>query len=134
MNDAGNAPDPQLDTIRTNVARLAEVATADAVVGPRIEANGRTVIPLASVSAGYGFGLGYGHGLEAAQNAKGGGGGGGGGSHARPVAVVELSNEGVRVRQVVDSTRITLASLVLAAWVVFWIGRTIRPLRPFRWF
>ena len=131
MNDAESGPDPKLDTIPGTVSRLAEVATADAVVGPRIEANGRTVIPLASVSAGYGFGLGYGHGMEAAQNAKGGG---GGGSRARPVAVVELSDEGVRVRQVVDSTRITLASLVLAAWSVLWIGRTIRPLRPFRWF
>ena len=130
MNDAESGPDPKLRTIPGTASHLAEVATADAVVGPPIVANGRTVIPLASVSAGYVFSLGDGHGMEAAQDAKGGG----GGSRARPVAVVELSDEGVRVRQVVDSTRITLASLVLAAWSLFWIGRTIRPLRPFRWF
>ena len=95
--------------------------------------EGRVIIPLASVSAGYGFGYGVGPGHRAragltSEEATGGG-GGGGGARARPVAVLELTAAEFRVHQVVDSTRITLASLALAAWSLFWITRTIRAFR-----
>ena len=128
-----------------SISRLAEVANADAVVGPVEEREGRTVIPLASVSASYGLGMGFGRGEgpgEDASNGSGsagaddggssageGGGGGGGRGRARPVAVVEITDENLRVHQVVDSTRITIASLTLAAWSVFWITRTVRSFR-----
>ncbi len=115
------------------VARLAEVASADSIVGPVQEQEGRIVIPLAAVSASYGLGVGYGRGDSGedggdsdAGSGEGGGGGGGGKGSARPVAVVEVTPEKLRVHQVVDSTRITLASLLLAAWSVFWITRTVR--------
>lgn len=113
------------------VTRLAEVASADSIVGPIQEQEGRIVIPLAAVSASYGLGLGYGRGDSGedggdADSGEGGGGGGGGQGSARPVAVVEVTAEKLRVHQVVDSTRITLASLLLAAWSVFWIARTVR--------
>jgi uncharacterized spore protein YtfJ len=39
----------------------------------------------------------------------GGGGGGGGGASGRPVAVISVSEEGVRVEPVVDATKIALA-------------------------
>jgi len=39
----------------------------------------------------------------------GGGGGGGGGASGRPVAVISLSEEGVRVEPVVDATKVALA-------------------------
>ena len=42
---------------------------------------------------------------------------------------VELTEEDLNVHQVVDSTRIAVASLVLTAWSVFWITRTIRAFR-----
>jgi uncharacterized spore protein YtfJ len=118
------------------VGRLAEVASADAIVGPTHEHEGRTVIPLASVTATYGLGMGYGSGDgssdESSEGGGGGtgeGGGGGGKGSARPVAVVEVTDDHLRVHQVVDSTRITLASLGLAAWSVFWITRTVRSFR-----
>jgi uncharacterized spore protein YtfJ len=127
----------------SSVSRLAEVANADAVVGPVQERDGRTVLTLASVSASYGLGMGFGRGEEVGGDAlddsgpgsdshgsgEGGGGGGGGRGRARPVAVVEITDENLRVHQVVDSTRITIASLTLAAWSVFWITRAVRGFR-----
>ena len=119
----------QMQQIPAAVVRLSEVASADAVVGPAQERDGRTVIPLATVSAAFGLGMGYGRGDEDKGSGEGGGGGGGGRGGARPVAVIELTADTMRVHQVVDSTRITLASLALAAWCVFWITRTARAFR-----
>ena len=119
--------------IPPTAARVTEVANANAVVGPVQRLEGRVIIPLASVSAGYGFGYGFGRdrrthaGIEPEEAS--GGGGGGGGARARPVAVLEITAAEFRIHQVVDSTRITLASLALAAWALFWITRTIRAFR-----
>ncbi|MCY3887621.1 MAG: spore germination protein GerW family protein [Chloroflexi bacterium] len=109
--------------IGRNVSRLAGVASADAVVGPVQQVEGRLIVPLASVSTGYGFGGGWGSSPEEDR------GGGGGGAKARPVATLEITATEFRVHQVVDSTRITIASLLLAGWTVFWITRTIRAFR-----
>ena len=119
---------PDLREIPLAVARVIEVAKGNAVVGPALERDGRTVIPLAAVAAGYGFGLGFGQSFEEGQAAAAPSGGGGGGG-ARPVAVLELSEQGVRVHPVLDSTRITIASLLLAGWTVYWITKTVRAFR-----
>ncbi len=118
------------DTITGALGRIPSIASADAVVGPAQEKNGRIAIPLATVSAGFGLGLGSGP-SHAASDPHAGqqGGGGGGGARARPVAVVELTEDDLKVHQVVDSTRIAVASLILAAWCVYWITRTIRVFR-----
>ncbi len=50
---------PDVAELTGAVSRLAEIANADSVVGPVQERDGRTVIPLASVSAAYGLGMGY---------------------------------------------------------------------------
>ena len=110
--------------IGRNVSRLTGVARADAVVGPVQQVEGRLIVPLAAVSTGYGFGGGWGGSLDEER-----GGGGGGGAKARPVATLELTATEFRVHQVVDSTRITITSLLLAGWTVFWITRTIRAFR-----
>ena len=126
------------DALAGTVGRIPSIATAEAVVGPVREENGRIAIPLASVAAGFGLGLGAGQeGGDAADRddavgparVRRGGGGGGGGAKARPVAVVELTEDELQVHQVVDSTRIAVASLALAGWCVFWITRTIRAFR-----
>ena len=118
------------DTITGTLGRIPSIASADAVVGPAQEKNGRIAIPLATVSAGFGLGLGSGP-SHATSDPHAGqqGGGGGGGARARPVAVVELTEDDLKVHQVVDSTRIAVASLILAAWCVYWITRTIRVFR-----
>ena len=122
------------DTLAETVGRIPSIANADAVVGPVQTENGRIAIPLASISAGFGVGLGAGHGEGGAGDEDGpphprGGGGGGGGATARPVAVVEMTEDELHVHQVVDSTRIAVASLALAGWCVFWVARTIRAFR-----
>ena len=122
------------DTMSGTVGRIPSIANADSVVGPAQEKNGRIAIPLASVSAGFGLGMGSGttdaqEGKEGHEAQQGGGGGGGGGAKARPVAVIELTETELQVHQVVDSTRITVASLALGAWTVYWITRTVRAFR-----
>lgn len=61
--------------------------------GDPIEKNGKTVIPVASVS--YGFGGGYGN--KNKENANGEEGAGlGGGISAKPIGVIEITDEGTR--------------------------------------
>ena len=125
------------DTLADTVGRIPSIANAEAVVGPVQAENGRIAIPLASISAGFGVGMGTGHGEDGAgdedgppaSRGGGGGGGGGGGATARPVAVIEMTESELHVHQVVDSTRIAVASLALAGWCVFWVARTIRAFR-----
>lgn len=92
----------------------------------------RTIIPVARV--GYGLGLGFGEGEkpggeEGEVEATGAGGGGGGGGMATPIAVVEVTDEETRVIPIVDSTKMALAGIFMAAWNLFWITRTIRVLK-----
>jgi uncharacterized spore protein YtfJ len=135
MNDTtptSGAPHPDTQEMARVVSQIPNIATANAVVGPAEEREGRIAIPLASVSAAYGLGFGAGQGSAQGGEEAGGegvGGGGGGRGTARPVAVVELTETDLKVHQVVDSTRITIASLALAGWCVFWISRTIGAFR-----
>ena len=55
----------------------------------------------------------------------------------RPLVLVgeaaeEVSDGEVNVVPIVDSTRIALAGILLVAWSVYWIGKTIRVLKG-RW-
>jgi uncharacterized spore protein YtfJ len=105
------------------VSRVHERATVKTVFGDPMPIDGRTIIPVAKV--GYAFGVGMGRGgLE--KEGSGEGGGGGGGLNVRPVAVLEVRHDEVRVRPIADVTRLALAGMLLAAWNVFWITTTIR--------
>jgi uncharacterized spore protein YtfJ len=100
-------------------AQPSAVFSAPVVCGPY------TVITASEIFAGGGFGFGGGagpaeHTRQQESNAtesgmaSGSGGGGGGGSHARPVAAVIIGPKGVKVRPIVDATRIAVA--VVSAW------------------
>jgi uncharacterized spore protein YtfJ len=105
------------------VSQVHERASVKTVFGDPIQIEGRTVIPVAKV--GYGFGVGMGRGgLE--KEGSGEGGGGGGGLSVRPVAVLEVKDDAVRVKPIPDVTRLAMAGMALAAWSVFWITMTIR--------
>lgn len=107
------------------VERLRRKANVNTAFGKPVTVEGRTLIPVADV--GYGFGLGLGS-LEAAEGLpeeEGGGGRGAGGVRARPLGVVEITPEAVRVEPVVDEQKVALAGTLLTAWIVFWIGRTL---------
>jgi uncharacterized spore protein YtfJ len=102
------------------------LATADVgvVYGEPIQHGDTIIIPTAEILCGMGFGIGSGSGSgvdqKADQPVKGSGGGGGGGGRilSRPVAVVVVSPEGVRVEPVVDITKIALAGLTALGFMV----------------
>ena len=67
------------------------------VVGEPITVEGNTLIPL--ISVGFGFGVGGGEGTDPKKGAGTGGGTGGGGG-VKPVALVIINKDGVRVEPV----------------------------------
>lgn len=109
---------------------LREKANVKACFGEPVTVEGRTVIPVAKV--GYGFGMGAGQGPSATINEGGpemevkeGGSGGGGGIASSPLAVVEVTAQGARVEPIIDEERVVIASLLVAAWGVFWLARAL---------
>lgn len=124
MAENGSIP---LEELLKKVTHLQENAAVRAVFGEPIQANGKTIIPVAKVAYGFGLGMGQGGGKE--KQASGQGGGAGGGVSVRPVAVLEVSGQETKVKPVVDVTRLALAGMLLLAWNVFWITYTVRALR-----
>jgi uncharacterized spore protein YtfJ len=105
--------------------KLFAVTQPGAVYSQPVHAQGQTVITLSEVTGGIGFGYGIGEGGPAASEeekveslpqtpAPGGGGGGGGGggfSAGRPVAIVSITADSVKVKPVVDVTKLGIAAL-----------------------
>ncbi|MCP4246909.1 MAG: hypothetical protein GY778_07655 [bacterium] len=76
------------------------------------------VITAASWERAGGFGFGGGAGTDATGNPEGGGGGGGGGtSVGRPVAVITVGADGIRVEPVIDLTKLAVTALLSALGV-----------------
>jgi uncharacterized spore protein YtfJ len=104
----------QQETIReqldAGLDRLMSVS-ADRVFREPVRVGETVVIPAAAIMYGGGFGFG-------GDDQRNGGGGGGGWNDGRPVAVIEAGPAGVRVRPVVDFTRIglTLVAAALTVW------------------
>ena len=90
------------DKAVTEIERMLNTKT---VVGEPITAGDATLIPL--VNVGFGFGVGAGKGSEA-NKGSGEGGGTGGGGGVKPVAVVIITADGVRVEQIKSSTATVL--------------------------
>ena len=84
---------------KTTLEEIEKVLTTRTVVGEPMTVEGITLIPLISVGFGFGAGGGSGRG-EAKQKGEGAGGGTGGGAWVRPVAVVVIDKEGVRIEPV----------------------------------
>ncbi len=102
--------------------RLVSNATVDSVFGRPIERDGATIIPCSEIMVGFGMGSGTGP-VDEKGNLTGQGGGGGGGSQGRPIAVIVMTKEGVRVEPVLDLTKVVLASFTTGAFMLFWFGR-----------
>lgn len=125
--------DPSLDTIEQIMDGLHAAASVEAVYGAPVKQRDTLIIPAAEVLAVSGFGVGQGFGgPENGQEGAGGGGGGGGSAYARPVAVVIVSPEGVRVDPVFDLTKIALASVTFAAFAVGMLARVGQVQRRFK--
>jgi len=123
--------------------RIFAAAQSRAVWGDPVHAEGYTVIPASEVMAGGGFGYGFGIGRSPGVSSRvasqdgdnegsGGGSGGGGGALGRPVATIIIGPDGVRVRPVVDVTRIALAAVTTWAAMAMTIMSLRRVGRIFR--
>jgi uncharacterized spore protein YtfJ len=88
--------------VKTTLGEIEKVLSTKTVVGEPLTIEGTTLIPL--ISAGFGFGAGGGIGKgEVKQKGEGSGGGTGGGAWVKPVAVVVVNKEGVRIEPIMGS-------------------------------
>ncbi len=99
------------------VEHLQTSAGVKAVYGTPITAEGKTVIPVAKVA--YGFGVGSGKGTQDKMKAGNGkqpvggeGAGAGGGVTAKPVGVVEITDEGTKFVQFGATKKLAFTALI----------------------
>jgi uncharacterized spore protein YtfJ len=130
------SPSDALDVIELTMDKFLDTAGVDIVYGEPYEQGEATIIPCAEVVAGMGFGVGYGMGGSKNEEGKqpdyggGSGGGGGGRTFSRPVAVVIVTPEGVRVEPVVDVTKIALAVFTAVGFIFGMLARMSRRTPP----
>ena len=88
--------------VKTTLGEIEKVLSTKTVVGEPITIQDTTLIPL--ITAGFGFGAAGGAGKgEAKQKGEGSGGGTGGGAWVKPVAVIIVSKDGVKVEPIMGS-------------------------------
>ena len=79
------------------IGEIERMLNTKTVVGDPITVEGNTLIPL--ISVGFGFGVGAGEGTDP-KKGTGSGGGTGGGGGVKPVALIIINKDGVRVETV----------------------------------
>jgi uncharacterized spore protein YtfJ len=117
-----------LEELHKRIADMQDKAAVRTVFGDPVELDGRRVIPVASVQ--YGFGMGGGTGPKKEEEEAPSGGGGAGGARVEPIAVVEVADGKVKIRPIVNVTRMAVIGALVAAWGIFWVARTIRRVVP----
>lgn len=80
-----------------SIKEIEHMLNTKTVVGEPIEIEGNTLIPL--VSVGFGFGVGTGEGTDPRKGVGTGGGTGGGGG-VKPVAMIVVNKDGVRIESI----------------------------------
>ena len=133
--EAGFMPEPNqaMGYGRGVLEDLFDKASAANVYGRPIKQGDVTVIPAAEVTAAAGFAGGYGYGPvetggEGDHSAGGGVGvGGGGRAFSRPVAVVVVTPQGVRVEPVIDPSKILLAAITAGGFMAAMVMRMLKP-------
>ena len=129
-----------LEIIQDTLGEFLQSASVEAVYGTPIKEGDSLIIPAAEVLTVMGFGVGSGRGTgfsketdseedksDEISEGSGSGGGGGGRVLSRPAAVIIATPEGVRVEPVVDVTKIGLAALTAAG---FMVGMLLRMMNP----
>jgi uncharacterized spore protein YtfJ len=89
------------------IERALEAASPNAIFQEPVVIGDTAVITCNELNVGVGVGYGAGGDGEGG----GGGGGGGGGSLGRPVAVISIRPDGVKVEPIVDVTKLGIAAL-----------------------
>jgi len=83
------------------INEIERMLNSKTVVGEPITVEGNTLIPL--VNVGFGFGVGAGEGTETNKGGGHGGGTGGGGG-VKPVALIVVNEDGVRMESIKSGT------------------------------
>ncbi|MFC1568545.1 GerW family sporulation protein [Candidatus Margulisiibacteriota bacterium] len=96
-----------LKEVSDNIEKTANVKT---VFGDPIHVEGRTIIPVATVSVSGGGGGGFGK--EAKSKGKGVGGGAGLHVESKPVGYIEITAEGAKFVPTIDSTKLAMRGLL----------------------
>jgi uncharacterized spore protein YtfJ len=119
-----------IDVVLSRLDKLLDAGRPDTVFAAPVTVDGRTVIGAAEVVLAAGAGGGGGGGRPAAEEGRpdvgegfGAGAAGGGTALARPVAIVIIEPNGVRVEPVVDVTKIGLAALTVVGSALLMFGR-----------
>jgi uncharacterized spore protein YtfJ len=85
--------------VKTTMGEIEKMLTTKTVVGEPIIVDGKTLIPL--VAVGFGFGAGGGSGkANMKEPQEGTGGGTGGGAGIKPVAVIVIEKDSVRIEPI----------------------------------
>ena len=93
--------DETQNLVKTSMEEIRGVLSAETVVGDPIVVGGNTIIPLVSVGFGFGGGGGTGKkGKSEKETGEGRGEGTGGGGGVKPVALIIVNEEGVRVEAI----------------------------------
>jgi len=99
-----------------------DAASWKAVFGAPQTEGDTTIIPVASVTYGMGLGIGV-SGVEQEDDGDEDtgqvGGGGGVGGFSKPVAVIVVTPERTTVRPVLDRSKVIMAGMFTAGWIVF---------------
>ena len=85
--------------VKTSLGEIERLLSTKTVVGEPMTIEGNTIIPLICIGFGFGAGGGSGKGEKAAKG-EGSGGGTGGGGGIKPVAIIVIDKNGVRVEPI----------------------------------
>jgi sporulation protein YtfJ len=85
--------------VKTTLGEIEKVLDSKTVVGEPIVIEGTTLIPLMSVGFGFAAGSGSGKG-ETKEKTEAGGSGSGGGVGVRPIAIIVIDKDGVRIEPI----------------------------------
>lgn len=110
------------DIMKNVSERVAAATQVNAVFGEPRTIGRKTIIPIATNRMGFGAGGGEAH---EEGNEKGVGGGGGGGAAAKPLAILEVTDEETKLIPIIDLTRVIVGSLMFATATVFLITKML---------
>jgi uncharacterized spore protein YtfJ len=117
------------DVVEKTMDKFLDAASVDHVYSEPVKYGETVVIPTAEVLSAAGFGLGVWAGSSEEEeddegvSGVGSAGGGGGRVLARPVAVVVVSPEGVRVEPVADRTKVLIALITTLGFMFSILAR-----------
>ena len=120
--------------VENTLAEFLDTGSVTRAYGEPVENGQTTILPAAEVLVALGFGVGFGGGTNkketgAEEGGSGGGSGGAGRTLSRPVAVVIASPEGVRVEPVVDVTKVAIAAITAAGFMLAVLSGMTSPKR-----